>query len=142
MLIGGGGTVLVVALVLILTALQSQVTFFFSPSDLAARTTPPVGAIRVGGLVQSGSLERTTGNEVRFTLADTAHTVTVSYEGLLPDLFREGQGIIVEGRLGSDGTVEASRVLAKHDETYMPKEVADSLKEQGHWRDESEQYPK
>ncbi len=114
---------------LILNAFQKNLLFFFTPSQVIAGEAPRDHAFRIGGLVTKGSVQREPGSlQVRFTLTDTAHTVTVQYAGILPDLFREGQGIVAKGRLLSDGVFEASEVLAKHDENYMPPEVHDALK--------------
>jgi cytochrome c-type biogenesis protein CcmE len=125
-LLGVGG-----ATALALTAFQENLLYFYSPSDLAAGKAPPDRLFRVGGMVTEGSFKRPPGSmEARFVLTDYAHTVTVSYSGLLPDLFREGQGIIARGKMGSDGVFVAEEVLAKHDENYMPPDVADSLKKQ------------
>ncbi|MFV3127410.1 cytochrome c maturation protein CcmE [Niveispirillum sp. KHB5.9] len=122
------------ATALTLTAFQENVAFFFSPSDLA--TKPPGDKlVRVGGLVEGGSVEKVDdGITTRFTITDTAHSVKISTSRPLPDLFREGQGVLVEGRLRADGVFVASEVLAKHDENYMPKEVADALKASGQFR--------
>lgn len=125
-LLGVGG-----ATALALTAFKENLLYFYSPSDLAAGKPPPDRVFRVGGMVTEGSFKRPPGSmEARFVLTDYAHTVTVSYSGLLPDLFREGQGIIARGKMGSDGVFVAEEVLAKHDENYMPPDVADSLKKQ------------
>ncbi len=124
--------ILGMAAALILSALDESVTFFRSPTDLA--TDPNLGELRIrlGGLVEDGSVERA-GTEVRFRVTDIENTVPVVYAGILPDLFREGQGVVAEGRL-RDGVFVAETVLAKHDETYMPPEVADALKRSGHWQ--------
>jgi cytochrome c-type biogenesis protein CcmE len=98
----------------------------------------PGARIRVGGLVKEGSVQRGDNLAVRFEVTDGRSTVAVAYQGLLPDLFREGQGIVAEGALDATGTFRANSVLAKHDETYMPKEVAEALKKQGHWKDDYE----
>ena len=124
-----------VAAVLILTALQDDLLFFYSPTDLQAKPVAVDQRFRLGGLVAEESVERMEdGVTVAFTVTDLAHTIPVVYSGILPDLFREGQGVVAEGRLRPDGVFEASDVLAKHDETYMPREVADALKESGEWR--------
>ena len=126
---------------LVLTALQSTVAYFFTPSDLqktlAAADDRPAGVIRLGGLVAAGSVEYGQGTDatVRFAVEDEFARTLVEFAGVLPDLFREGQGVVVQGRVEPDGSVKAIEVLAKHDETYMPREVADALKEQGRWRD-------
>ena len=124
------------ATALVLTAFNDTLVYFYSPSDLKTKQVGPDRRIRLGGLVENGSVVRD-GNIVRFVVTDKAQTVTVSYAGVLPDLFREGQGIVAEGRLSPAGVFEASEVLAKHDEKYMPKEVADSLKKSGHWQETS-----
>lgn len=134
------GLLLVVALAaaLVLTALRDQIVFFYSPSEVAARAVEPGTPIRLGGLVKDGSWTRS-GESNFFVITDGAAEVAAHYAGILPDLFREGQGVVAEGRLGSDGTFEATNVLAKHDENYVPKEVVDALKAQGEWRPEAAQ---
>ena len=129
------GLLLAGATTLVLLAFQDNLVFFQSPSDIAAGAPPSGRDIRLGGLVEAGSVEKSGGQEVRFAITDGAERVEVVYVGILPDLFREGQGVVTQGRLGGDGVFVASEVLAKHDETYMPREVADALKESGHWRD-------
>lgn len=125
------------ATALTLTAFKENVAFFFSPSDLVTRP-PGDKLVRVGGLVEGGSVVKVDdGVTTRFTITDTAHSVNVTTSRPLPDLFREGQGVLVEGRLRPDGMFVASEVLAKHDEKYMPKEVADALKASGQFRPES-----
>lgn len=121
---------------LVLTALSSTVAYFYTPSDLAKLASAPTGVIRLGGLVADGSVKFASGDEtaVEFTIRDEFGTTPVIYRGVLPDLFREGQGVVVQGKF-ENGRVVASEVLAKHDENYMPKEVADALKEQGRWRE-------
>jgi cytochrome c-type biogenesis protein CcmE len=124
-----------VAVGLTLYALQQNINLFYSPSQLAAGEAPVGASIRVGGLVVAGSVARDPDTlRVSFDLTDNAATVSVSYEGILPDLFREGQGIIARGTVGTDGAITAQEVLAKHDENYMPPEVAESLKEAGMWQ--------
>lgn len=114
-----------------LTAFQDNLLYYYPPSDIAAGKAPTDRVFRVGGMVVEGSLKRPTGSlEARFVLTDFAHDVTVSYSGVLPDLFREGQGVIARGRLGPQGVFVAQEVLAKHDENYMPPEVAESLRKQ------------
>ncbi len=123
------------AVALVLTALNENLNYFYSPSDIAKAPQGP--SIRLGGLVEEGSVERQAdGVTVTFRITDLAKTVPVTYQGLLPDLFREGQSVITEGTLGADGTFVAREVLAKHDETYMPREVVDALKKAGQWRGE------
>ena len=125
------------ATALTLTAFQDNLVFFHSPSDIAREAPKPGRAFRLGGLVESGSVARETAPdgrpEARFRVTDGANTVPVTYIGVLPDLFREGQGVVTLGKLGPDGMFRASEVLARHDETYMPPEVADALKRSGHW---------
>jgi len=111
-----------------LQAMNENIMYFYSPSQISAGEAPAGRAFRLGGLVSSGSVERTPGSiEVRFTVTDNAQSIPVSYSGLLPDLFREGQGVIAHGRLDQSGVFKADEVLAKHDENYMPPEVAESL---------------
>ena len=112
-----------------LQSFQKNLLYYYSPSQIQAGEAPSARSFRVGGLVENGSLKREPGSlEVRFTLTDYAHQQSVSYTGVLPDLFREGQGVIARGKMGSDGMFVAEEVLAKHDENYMPPEVKDSLK--------------
>lgn len=122
---------------LVLTALRHSVAYFYTPSQLSALAQPPKAAIRLGGLVAAGSVAFRAGERsiVDFVVEDGHAATKVSFEGVLPDLFREGQGVVVQGRLAPDGHLSALEVLAKHDETYMPREVADALKKQGVWRD-------
>jgi cytochrome c-type biogenesis protein CcmE len=133
-LVAAALTALGVAVALVLVALRDNIVFFYSPSDLAARQVMPGTRLRVGGLVETGSVVRGERQTVRFNLTDTARAVPVTYVGVLPDLFREGQGVVTEGVLEADGGFRADSVLAKHDETYMPREVADALKKQGVWQ--------
>lgn len=128
LLLVGGATGLVLA------ALQDKVAFFVSPSDVAAQKFGTGKRFRLGGLVVDGSIRRDADGTVRFAVTDTAHQVPVVYKGLLPDLFRDGQGVVAQGVLRQDGVFEAGEVLAKHDEKYMPKEVADALKQAGYWK--------
>lgn len=130
----GGLAVLGVALGLVLNALNDSVVFFRSPTDVAEQASPPGKRFRIGGLVEKGSVVRGQDASVSFAVTDTKTSVKVSYQGLLPDLFREGQGVVAEGKLSTDGVFLADTVLAKHDETYMPPEVAEALKKQGVWR--------
>lgn len=120
---------------LVLSAMSDSVAFFNSPTDLVAKAPAPSQRIRLGGLVEAGSVDRASGDEIRFRVTDSVESVSVVYKGLLPDLFREGQGVVTEGRLGQGGVFVADTVLAKHDETYMPKEVVDDLKARGLWED-------
>ncbi len=130
---------------LTLSALKSSITYFYMPSEIAALASTPSKAIRLGGLVETGSIEYLSpkgGSEnealVSFSVTDGGNSIKVTYAGLLPDLFREGQGVIVQGSFVDGGSVlKADNVLAKHDENYMPKEVADALKEQGYWNETS-----
>jgi cytochrome c-type biogenesis protein CcmE len=134
-----GMLVVSAATALVLTAFDEGVTYFYSPSDLKAQAAPAGRSIRLGGLVEEDSVTRLEdGVSVRFRITDLSESVPVTYRGMLPDLFREGQGVITEGVLGPDGMFTAREVLAKHDETYMPPEVADALKESGQWRDPKE----
>jgi cytochrome c-type biogenesis protein CcmE len=137
-LIGAALGVLALAVALVLVALKDSIVFFNSPTDVVEKHVAPGTRIRIGGLVKEGSVQRGDGLAVRFAVTDGKSTVAVAYQGLLPDLFREGQGIVAEGALDGAGTLKADSVLAKHDETYMPKEVADALKKQGHWKDDKE----
>ena len=123
------------ATALALSALRDSLVFFYSPTELAAGTAQPDRRLRVGGLVLEGSV-RTEDDGVtrRFAITDLRTAVPVVYAGILPDLFREGQGVVAEGRLGADGVFRADGVLAKHDETYMPPEVAEALKKSGRWQ--------
>jgi cytochrome c-type biogenesis protein CcmE len=130
--------VLALAVGLVLSALKDSIVFFNSPTDVLQKHVAAGTRIRLGGLVSPGSLVRSDNMQVRFQVTDGNHAVTVAYQGLLPDLFREGQGVVTEGALDTAGVFRADSVLAKHDETYMPKEVADSLKKQGHWKDDYE----
>jgi cytochrome c-type biogenesis protein CcmE len=133
-LIGSIGSVLALSAALVLTALQDQIVFFQLPSDVIAKSIGPGERIRLGGLIETGSIVRGEGETVSFGVKDETHTITVFYTGILPDLFREEQGVVTEGMMQADGTFSADTVLAKHDENYMPKEVADALKEQGVWK--------
>jgi cytochrome c-type biogenesis protein CcmE len=134
MLIGAGGAVLAVAVALVLVALKDSIVFFNSPTDVVEKHVAPGTRIRLGGLVKPGSLARGANLAVRFAVTDGNREIAVAYAGALPDLFREGQGVVAEGRIDGAGVFEADTVLAKHDETYMPREVADALKRQGHWK--------
>jgi cytochrome c-type biogenesis protein CcmE len=120
----------------VLTALKDSIVFFNSPTDVVEKQVAPGTRIRLGGLVKPGTIERGADLAVRFEVTDGKSVIPVAYQGILPDLFREGQGVIAEGALVPGGVFRADSVLAKHDETYMPKEVADALKKQGHWKDD------
>ena len=133
-MIGTAGSVLAVALGLVLFALNDQIVFFQSPTDIAQKQIPQGQRIRLGGLVEDGSVERFDDARVRFRVTDTENVIAVSYKGILPDLFREGQGVVTEGVIGPNGEFVADSVLAKHDENYMPKEVAEALKDKGDWQ--------
>ena len=135
-LIGTGIGVLAVAVALMLNAFRDSIVFFNSPTDVAAKHVPPGTRIRLGGLVKEGSVTRGSNLSVRFDVTDGKSEIPVNYQGVLPDLFREGQGVVAEGALDPGGTFNADTILAKHDETYMPKEVADALKKSGHWKDD------
>ena len=135
-LIGGGLGMLAIAVALMLNAFRDSIVFFNSPSDVAAKHVTPGTRIRLGGLVKTGSLVRGDNLRVRFEVTDGKTELPVAYQGVLPDLFREGQGVVAEGALDGAGIFNADTILAKHDETYMPKEVADALKKSGHWKDD------
>jgi cytochrome c-type biogenesis protein CcmE len=128
----GGIAALGVATALVLNAFQSNLVFFFTPSQVAAREAPRDRTFRIGGLVEEGSVVREKDAlTVRFKVTDTASAIPVVYTGILPDLFKEGKGVVAQGRLGSDGTFKANEVLAKHDENYMPPEAAHALEKAG-----------
>ena len=129
-----GMTMLGIAAGLMLFAMRDSLVFFYTPSELAGKDVKPGQRVRLGGLVAEGSVEKD-GTTVRFLVTDLDAELAVTFTGILPDLFREGQGVVTEGRLLADGSLEASSVLAKHDENYMPKEVADKLKESGRWQE-------
>ena len=135
-LIGGSLGVLAVAVALMLNALRDSIVFFNSPSDVMEKHVGPGTRIRLGGLVLVGTVLHSDNLTVLFEVTDGQRDVPVSYQGVLPDLFREGQGVVAEGVLDAGGTFKADSILAKHDETYMPKEVADALKRSGHWKDD------
>ena len=128
-LIIGGLAVIGVAAALVLNAFQNNLVFFFSPTQVAAKEAPTQKAFRIGGLVQQGSVTREDdGLTVHFVVTDLANSMPVVYKGILPDLFKEGKGVVAQGHLGSDGVFRADQVLAKHDENYMPPEAADAIK--------------
>jgi cytochrome c-type biogenesis protein CcmE len=135
-IIGGALAVLALAAGLVLNALRDSIVFFSTPTMVAEKHVAPGRRFRLGGLVQPGSLVRGADLAVTFEVADGGAKLPVAYKGILPDLFREGQGVVAEGALDANGVFKADTVLAKHDETYMPKEVADALKKQGHWKDD------
>jgi len=130
LLVGGAG-----AAGLAIAALQDNVLYFYSPSDVYAKHVTPGVAFRIGGLVEKKSVKKGPGATIRFTVTDGRSVVPVTYTGDLPALFREGQGVVAIGRLEPGGTFEASQILAKHDEKYMPPEVVDALKRSGHWQE-------
>ena len=136
-LIGGSLGVLALAAVLVLSALKDSIVFFNSPTDLVEKHVAPGTRIRLGGLVKEGTVQRGDNLAVRFEVTDGNKAVAVSYQGILPDLFREGQGVVAEGTIEPGGAFKADSVLAKHDEKYMPKEVVDALKKQGRWEEGS-----
>ena len=128
LLILGGLAILAVAATLVLNAFRSNLVFFFSPTQVAAGEAPQGRSFRIGGMVKEGSLQRQAdGVTMRFVVTDTEKEMTVAYKGILPDLFREGKGVVAQGRLGGDGVFTASEVLAKHDENYMPPEAAKAV---------------
>ena len=130
-----GLTALAGATALVLSAFQDNIMLFYSPSDLAEKPPEAARPFRIGGLVEEGSLHRVDdGVSVEFRITDLAESVPVTYTGILPDLFREGQGVVAEGSLSESGVFQAREVLAKHDETYMPPEVAEALKASGQWQ--------
>jgi cytochrome c-type biogenesis protein CcmE len=120
---------------LALYALSDSIVFFYSPSEVAEKALRPGARLRVGGLVKSGSVVKSAGETVAFVVTDGANNVSVSYQGLLPDLFREGQGVVAEGVLAAPDQLRADTILAKHDERYMPREVVEALKKEGRWRE-------
>ena len=139
-LIGASVGVLAIAVGLVLFALRGSIVFFNSPTDLVEKHVAPGTRVRLGGLVVAGSIVKEQNLNVRFEVTDGNKEIPVTYQGILPDLFREGQGVVTEGALDGGGGFKADSVLAKHDETYMPKEVADALKKQGHWKTEGGGY--
>lgn len=132
-MLGAGVAVLAVATTLVLLAFRENLVFFYSPTDIVEKGVPPDRRIRIGGLVEAQSVKRD-GLRTEFRITDTANTLRVVYTGLLPDLFREGQGVVAHGKLDRGGLFVADEILAKHDENYMPPEVADALKKQDHWK--------
>jgi cytochrome c-type biogenesis protein CcmE len=136
-IIGSSLAVLGLALGLVLYALNDAVVFFHAPSDIEAKAIKPGTRFRLGGLVQEGSLQKGANQIVSFAVEDVGASIRVQYAGILPDLFREGQGVVADGVLETSGMFRADSVLARHDENYMPREVADALREQGHWQGET-----
>ena len=127
-MVGAGVAALAIVATLVLTAFQKNLVFFFTPSQVAANEAPQGRTFRIGGLVEAGSVQRQTdGVTVRFVVTDTAKSIPVFYRGVLPDLFKEGKGVVAQGRLDAKGVFEASEVLAKHDENYMPPEAAEAV---------------
>lgn len=126
--------ILCLAVFLVMFALRDTIVFFHTPNEVAQKQIPAGKRIRLGGLVAQGTLERGQGLTVSFAITDTLKTIPVSYTGILPDLFREGQGVVAEGKLDPAGRFVADTILAKHDENYMPPEVAKALKQQGVWQ--------
>jgi cytochrome c-type biogenesis protein CcmE len=137
-LIGTCLVVLGVAVGLVLFAMRDSIVFFYTPSEVATMAIGPGQRFRLGGLVETGSVVRGEGTAVRFVITDRTKTLPVTFVGVLPDLFREGQGVVAEGTLAADGIFHADNVLAKHDENYMPPELAKKLKEQGVWRGDAQ----
>ena len=138
-IIGAAGLVLSAAASLSLYAMNDKIVFFKSPSDIALEALTPGQRVRVGGLVKDASWQRDGTSHV-FTVTDTAEDLVVRYNGIMPDLFREGQGVVLDGAITADGAFVADTVLAKHDENYIPAEVAAALKAQGHWQEDGKAY--
>ncbi|HLH95989.1 MAG TPA: cytochrome c maturation protein CcmE [Xanthobacteraceae bacterium] len=138
-LIGSALGVLAIAVALVLSALKDSIVFFNSPTDVVEKHVAPGSRIRLGGLVKPGSVVHGDDLAVHFDVTDGENTIPVAYQGILPDLFREGQGVVTEGVIEPTGAFKADSVLAKHDEKYMPKEVADALKRSGHWQEQAGQ---
>jgi cytochrome c-type biogenesis protein CcmE len=134
-LISSALSVLGFAMGLVLFALRDNIVFFYGPSEFARKVPKAGQRLRIGGLVKQGSLVREGGQTVRFAVTDTKQDIEVTYNGMLPDLFREGQGVVAEGALGQDKIFHADSILAKHDERYMPREVVDALKRSGRWNE-------
>ena len=135
LLIGIAGVVLATAAALVLYALSDRIVFFNSPTDIVEKQVPAGSRLRLGGIVAEGSLTHGSDGHVRFDVTDGRTSIAVAYQGILPDLFREGQGVVTEGVIGSDMLFTADTVLAKHDEAYMPREVVDALKKEGRWQE-------
>lgn len=137
-LIGTSLGVLALAVCLVLLALRDSIVFFYTPTEVAEKHLDSGQRFRLGGLVEDGSVRRGEGTAIRFVITDKRSTLPVTFIGVLPDLFREGQGVVAEGMMQADGVFHADSVLAKHDENYMPPEVAKKLKEQGLWREDAQ----
>jgi cytochrome c-type biogenesis protein CcmE len=133
-LIVGALAALGLAAGLVLFALRDNIVFFYTPTQLAEKQPAPGARLRIGGLVKQGSLIKGAGHDVNFVVTDNVKELAVSYAGALPDLFREGQGVVADGMLSADGKFRADSVLAKHDERYMPRDVAEALKKEGVWQ--------
>lgn len=140
-LIGSSLGVLAIAAVLVLTALRDSIVFFNSPTDVIERHVTPGSRIRLGGLVKPGSVVRGDNLLIKFEVTDGKSDIPVTFQGIVPDLFREGQGVVTEGRLEPGGLLRADSVFAKHDEKYMPREVVDALKKQGNWNEGTPENP-
>lgn len=134
-LIGGSGVVLAVAVGLVLNAMSGSIALFRSPSEIATEHLAVGTRVRIGGLVENGSVKRGGDLRIRFKVTDGKHAIAVRYQGLVPDLFRVGQGVVAEGRIEPGNTLLADTVLAKHDERYMPREVVEALKKAGRWKE-------
>lgn len=130
-----------ISVLLVMRAFRDNLVFFYSPSDIATHHIEPERVIRVGGLVLTGSIKRSEGDHIVFDVTDGNATITIAYTGILPNLFREGQGVVAEGAYKDPTHLDAKTILAKHDETYMPREVVDSLKKSGHWKGETPATP-
>ncbi|GLS22867.1 cytochrome c-type biogenesis protein CcmE [Labrys miyagiensis] len=137
-MIGAAGVVLASAVGLVLYSLGGTMSYFAAPSDIVGKAFQPGQRWRLGGLVEQGSLTHDGASEIAFKVTDTNKSIKVIYSGIVPDLFREGQGVVAEGVVDASGVFQADTLLAKHDEKYMPKEVADALKAQGHWQEGSD----
>ncbi len=133
--VAGSMLFLIASTLLVMQAFKENLVFFYSPSDIASTSPSPETLIRVGGLVKAGSIKKHHDSLIEFSVTDNQNTLHISYTGMLPTLFREGQGVVAEGYLQADGHFKATRVLTKHDENYMPKEVVDSLKASGRWKE-------
>ncbi len=131
----GGLAILGIAAGLVLYALRDSIVFFYTPSEISEKGIKPGQRLRIGGLVEKGSVKKSDGTVVNFVVTDTIKALAVTFNGQLPDLFREGQGVVAEGVLDAGGTFRADTVLAKHDEKYMPKDLSDKLKEKGVWQE-------